>query len=458
MPAAPKGYRVLRFLGAGAFGEAWLAEDLSLRREVVLKTIEARLDPGRREGALASLRRDAQLLATLRHPNVVAVHAWLSHGDADFLVVEYVPGGSLADRMRASGEPFPWHGAARYIADVAEGLSHVHDKGVIHRDVKPANILWEPHRDEALLADFGIAARLAEDPDVSGTLSYLAPEVFDGVVSPAQDVYALAATLFCLVTGEPPFVAKSAAKLRRAAERGLPDPDPRLNALPARLGRVIREGLRSDPAQRSSLPELLASLRGALNHLLADTLTIPQQQQGLVNLRLLVSRHDDRHAFTPVVATHPPPDRQVRDMKRVPPPPASVTLRTGDRVRIEVVADRPGYATVYNIGPSGNLNLLYPSNLHPGASRTPLQVDRPLQILDVQLAPPTGIERLFAFWTREQLPLRLDEVHALVESGIAPTSASYRGTRDMVRIQEAVRQMSREDWRVAVLEIEHLAG
>jgi serine/threonine protein kinase len=458
MPAVPAGYRVLRFLGAGAFGEAWLAEDLSLKREVVLKTIEARLEPGRREGAIAGLRRDAQLLGTLRHPNVVAVHAWLTHGDAHFLVLQHVPGGSLADRMRASGTPFPWPQAARYVADVAEGLAHVHARGIIHRDVKPANILWEPRGDEALLADFGIAARLIDDPDVSGTPSYLAPEVLDGIVSPAQDVYALIATLYCLVTGEPPFRVQTVEDIRRLAQRGLPDPDPRLVGLPERLEPLLRSGLHPEPTQRPSLERLLEVLRGALNQLLADTLMMPRPQPTQVNLALIVSRQTNRHTFVPIAATSPPAKRHVRDMKRVPPAPASIALRTGDRVRIEVVADKAGYATVYNIGPSGNLNLLYPSDLTPGATRTPLEVGRPLHILDVQLSPPSGAERLLAVWTREPLPLRLDEVHALVETGGAPLSAAYRATRDMVRIQDSVRQLRPEDWGVAVLEVEHLAG
>jgi hypothetical protein len=141
-------------------------------------------------------------------------------------------------------------------------------------------------------------------------------------------------------------------------------------------------------------------------------------------------------------------------MKAVPAPPEMVTLRTGDRVRIEVVASRAGHATVYNVGPTGNLNLLYP----PGATGAPIEPGRPLHVLDVEMTPPTGVERLFAVWAREPLSLRLDEVHSLVESGEAAAPAPYRATRDMVRIQEAVRRLDPADWCVAVLEVEHRAG
>lgn len=454
MPSPPDGYRILRLLGAGTFGEVWLAEDCALSRAVALKTIHAHLDTERQGRDLDALRGDARLLASLRHPHIVPVYAWIRQGKTDFLAMAYIPGGSLADRMRLAGQPLPWVEAARYIAEVAEGVVHLHERGVVHRDIKPGNILWDPERDEAILSDFGVAARLADDPGVAGTPGYMAPEVLDGRVSPAQDVYALAASLFRLITGERPFPARNVGELRSVLARGLPDPDPRCRHVPGPLERIIRAGLTATPERRPAANEFAASLRGALNQLLADRLPMSAPARDPVELRLLISRQVDRDNFVPLAASHPPAERQVRDMKAVPAPPESVTLRTGDRVRIEVVASRAGHVTVYNVGPTGNLNSLYPLS----SGRTPIEPGRPLHVLDVEMTSPTGVERLFAVWSREPLSLRLDEVHSLVAPGGAAALAPYRATRDMVRIQEAVRRLDPEDWCVAVLEVEHRAG
>jgi hypothetical protein len=121
-------------------------------------------------------------------------------------------------------------------------------------------------------------------------------------------------------------------------------------------------------------------------------------------------------------------------------------------VRIEVVADREGYLTVFNVGPTGNLNLLYPEGdlLH---SLSPVAANRRLHVLDVEMTPPTGRERLFAVWSRQ--PLRYDQLAGLAEQ--SGCSKPYRATRDMKRVQQAVRRLEPEDRRVVVVEVEHVA-
>ena len=452
------GYRVYKFLGSGAFGEVWLAQDLNLPRVVAVKTLKVGASSAERKRALQALRRDAHLLTQVGHRNIVKVYAWVTVGEQHFLIMQYVAGGSLAELMKKEG-PLHWERAARYVADVGEGLLEVHDKEIVHRDVKPANILWEPKRDEALLTDFGVGAWLADPATVAGSLPYMAPEAYDGQVSPAHDVYSLASTLFHLVTGSQPFPGTEISDYKEQIARGLPDLDPRCRALPKPLEQVIRAGLAASPDRRPCLREFVATLRGSLNQLMADTLFVPNaaaRPQSPVALRLNVSRRAHGDRYEPVATTHPQPDRLTRDMKRVPKAPDQVRLRTGERVRVEAVADRPGYLTVFNVGPAGNLNLLYPETLSPDA---PVRVEghRPLNISDVELTSPAGRERLFAVWTRQPLSFRLDQLHDLVEraKGESPASRPYVATRDMKRVQQSVQQLKPEDWHAVVLELDH---
>jgi serine/threonine protein kinase len=478
------GYRVYKHLGSGSFGEVWLAQDLNLWRVVALKTLDVRAAPAVRTQALEALRADARLLAGVEHPNVVRVYSWLPVHEHHYLVMQYVSGGSLADLLKRDG-PLDWQRAARYAADVGEGLVEVHARGIVHRDVKPANILWDPVKDEALLTDFGVGARLDDPAAVAGSIPYMAPEAFEGRVAPSLDVYSLASTLFYLVTGSTPFAGPQISDYTQQIRRGLPDTDPRCAGIPEPLERIIRAGLTPDPARRPNLNDFVTTLRGNLNQLLVDVLkmskasceSVPATELATggvakpagepstepepappapVDLRLIVSRPIGAGLFQPVAATHPqvPPGRVTRDMKKVPPPPDQVHLRTGERVRVEVVANRRGYLTVYNVGPTGNLNLLYPDpGLRPDSPPRPIEPNQPLHIRDVEMTPPAGRERLFAVWSRE--PLRLDQVAGLVNGGAASTA--YRATRDMKRVQDSVRRLQPDSRHVVVVEVEHVS-
>ncbi len=187
----------------------------------------------------------------------------------------------------------------------------------------------------------------------------------------------------------------------------------------------------------------------------------PPQRPAPVDLRLIVSRQVGPDRFVPVAATHPqqPAGRLTRDMKKVPPSPDQVRLRTGDRVRVEVVRDRPGYLTVFNVGPTGTSEPALPRGRcrsTPATARSP--ANRPLHIVDVEMTPPAGRERLFAVWTRQPLALRLDQLHSLVErkNGDPPASRPYVATRDMKRVQQSVQQLRPEDWHAVVLELDHV--
>jgi hypothetical protein len=123
-------------------------------------------------------------------------------------------------------------------------------------------------------------------------------------------------------------------------------------------------------------------------------------------------------------------------------------------VRIEVSADRAGFLTVFNVGPTGTLNLLYPDGDPQHTSPPPLiEPNRPLHIVDVEMTPPVGRERLFGVWSRH--PLALGELASLVDQGVASTP--YRATRDMKRLQDAVHRFQPEDCHSVVVEVEHVA-
>jgi hypothetical protein len=369
-------------------------------------------------------------------------------------VLQFVPGGSLAERVKAG--PLPWQDAARYIADAGEGLLQVHACGIVHRDIKPANILWDSDKDEALLTDFGVSSRLTEPGTIAGTPAFMPLEAFDGKVSPALDVYGLAATLFRLITREVPFPVKGIPTLLEQIRQGLPDPDYRCKGMPEAIERVIRSGLAPDPDQRPSLKLFVETLRASLNHSLVDTLvpTADTKQAVSVNLRLMVSREVGPGTYQPVTTTQPKTVGLTRDMRKVPRQPEQACLRTGDRVRIEVVVDQPGYVTVFNVGPTGTLNLLYPDDIKEPRP-APVEPNRPLSVLDVEMIPPVGRERLFAVWSRTRLPIETALVAKAPEMEESNGSQAYHATRDMRRIRETISDVPSRNWHAVVLELDH---
>jgi serine/threonine protein kinase len=374
----PDEFRIVRKLGHGAFGEVWLADDLNLGRCVALKTLRHRVAVLDASGFLESLRKEAQLLACVQHPNVVQIYAWRQCQAEAYLVLQYVEGGTLRARLSNDGA-MPWDQAARYIADVSDGLLEVHAKGIVHRDVKPSNILWDPLKDEALLTDFGISARTVEAPGFGGTPYYMAPEVFRGQTSFASDVYSLAASLFHLISGEIPFPAPKWEDQVALILQGLPPFDARFRNVPEPLERVIRGGLEADDTRRLTLAQFATGVRSALNQLLADSLAFAPgaaEPSAWVNLRLSVSRLEPDGVYRLVAADRPKPPVVLRNMKKVPRQPEQMTLRTRDHVRVELVADRDGYATVFNIGPTGDLNLLFPDDPAAAAGRSSSRTHR----------------------------------------------------------------------------------
>jgi serine/threonine-protein kinase len=446
----PGEYRFVRKLGSGGYGTVWLAEDLGLGgRPVAIKTLRPSRDLKDADRALAALRHEAGLLGRIDHPNVTRVHTIRQMNGVHYLVMRYVPGGSLADRLRAG--PLPWVAATRYAADVGEGLAEVHRRGVIHRDVKPDNILWDQSADEAVLTDFGVAARLAEPGTAAGTTPYMAPEAISTAPAPALDVYALAASLFELAAGEVPFGRGEFAVVAARAELGLPSPEPRLAWVPDGIDRLIRAGLAADPTKRLPLVEFVAILRAALNRALTDSLTT-----GPARLQLTVRRFGPGGVQQPMALSVRPAVviKLWRNVERVPPDLPSVRLQTGDRVRIEVTADRPGYVTVFNVGPTGNLDLLCPAA--PDRPGERVEAGHATAVADAELTPPAGQERVFAVWTARPVALAATDLRAVAPEGTV--SRAYAATRDLQRLSSALARLPADERAAVVVELDHGPG
>ncbi|HEV7864214.1 MAG TPA: PASTA domain-containing protein [Acidimicrobiia bacterium] len=240
-------YRLVAPIGTGASGRVYAAWDVRLQRKVAVKVLHAALADD--AGFLRRFGAEAQLAASLHHPNVVAVYDW-GEDETAFMVLELLEGGSLRGVLDRGDRLSPAQAAA-VGRQIAAGLDYAHARGLVHRDVKPANLLFDEHG-TARLADFGLARALAEaswtEPAgaVLGTARYAAPEQVRGLVDARSDVYSLALVLVEAVTGTVPFVADtSLATLLARVERHLEAP-PELGA----LGPVLERAGRADPAGR----------------------------------------------------------------------------------------------------------------------------------------------------------------------------------------------------------------
>lgn len=267
------GYRIVRLLGQGAMGAVYEAQHPTLPRTVALKVMNPVVAqyPELRQ----RFEREADLLCTLEHPNVVDALDRGRDGDRLFIAMRYVAGTDLDTALRERG-PFPPEQAVHLVAGVGRALDHAHSRGLLHRDVKPANIMLrrgDGGTEEPVLTDFGIAkslttsAGLTADGGVPGTIPYTAPERLEGRPGDGRsDVYSLGAVLFELLTGRRAFPMEETGPLLAAVVMG-PVPDVRALRpdLPAELAAVVTRALQKDPAARFATgAELAAAARAAL--------------------------------------------------------------------------------------------------------------------------------------------------------------------------------------------------
>ncbi len=258
-------YSIERELGRGGMGIVLLARDVALDRLVAIKLLPPHLAAS--VEARDRFLREARTAAGLSHPNIVPIHAVEQQGDLVFFVMGYVDGETLRERVERSG-PLAPRLAMKVMQEVAWALGYAHQRGVIHRDVKPDNIMIERGTDRALVTDFGIAVRGRAGEggvgEVVGTARYMSPEQALGEpVDARSDLYSLAATLFYALTGRPPF---EGANLPAIITKQVSTPAPRLQVVrpevPARLADLIDQCLQKSPAARVQTGEEVARIAG----------------------------------------------------------------------------------------------------------------------------------------------------------------------------------------------------
>lgn len=257
-------FTLVERIGLGGMSEVWRADDRVLDRRVAVKVLAAPLTGDR--ALRAATWREARAAARLAHPHVTQVY---DYGEAPlpggavvpYLVMELVHGQNLADRLR-QGAP-PWPDAVRTVAQVASALAAAHRMGVVHRDIKPGNVMLTAGGAKVL--DFGIAA-LADRPEpagrsVVGTPGYVAPEVLGGATAgPASDVYALGVLLYEVLTRRPPSLVASFAEAAAVHRGGAPVPPPNVTGLPAQVSRLCLACMSFDPADRPTAEDVATQL------------------------------------------------------------------------------------------------------------------------------------------------------------------------------------------------------
>src|SRR5439155_19319284 len=260
-------YRLQERIASGGMGTVWAAEDETLHRRVAVKVLNEGLSADER--FTERFRREARAAAGLSHPAIAGGYDYGEEDGRPYIVMELIDGDTLADRVQRIGALDPEE-TVRIGAAVADALAFAHAQGIVHRDVKPANIMFDRSNAVRVL-DFGIAAPLEGSTGLTltgtilGTSRYISPDQAEGErAAPASDVYSLGVVLYETLVGEPPFVRETpvATALAHIHERPRPIRDLRPGT-PPDIADVVQEALSKDPANRPSPEELAARLRDA---------------------------------------------------------------------------------------------------------------------------------------------------------------------------------------------------
>ncbi len=261
-------YRLLERLGSGSMGEVWRALDVQVEREVALKSLRPELAAN--AAFVDRFKTEAVVLARLHHPHIASLYTLAREGEALYMVMELVPGATLAGLLQQGG-PMPWPRVRGFGLQALRALAHAHESGVVHRDVKPANMLVTPGG-VLKLTDFGIArvnqrARMTRAGNWVGTMEYASPEQVRGeAVDGRSDLYALAIVLYELLTGELPFMADTDFQLMKAQlEQAPPCAGQRVPGLPTAFEAALLKAMAKEPGARFADAAAFAAALEALD-------------------------------------------------------------------------------------------------------------------------------------------------------------------------------------------------
>jgi eukaryotic-like serine/threonine-protein kinase len=280
-------YKIEALLGQGGMSAVYKATDPNLKRVVAVKLIHSHLsiDPS----FVLRFESEASAVASLRHPNIVQVYDFNNDNGVYYMVLEFIPGETLQDRMRRlsnDGRQLSLEDCLKFTANISDAVGYAHQRGMVHRDIKPANIMLDVHG-QAILMDFGIVKILGGDSHTStgavvGTARYMSPEIIRGEVADHRsDIYSLGVTLYEMLSGRPPFMADSAMTLMMMHlndpvpdVRGFrPDIHPEIVSILAKCLEKNRE------ARHPSALELSAELKHALAYLSGQSASIRLQKE-----------------------------------------------------------------------------------------------------------------------------------------------------------------------------------
>jgi formylglycine-generating enzyme required for sulfatase activity/tRNA A-37 threonylcarbamoyl transferase component Bud32 len=260
-------YHIIEQLGEGGMATVYKAYDSRLERDVAIKVIRVdQFAPAILERVMKRFEREAKALGRLTHPNIVHVNDYGEYEGIPYLVMDYLPGGTLKQHL---DKPLTWQEAVHLLVPIAQALEYAHEQNIVHRDIKPSNILLTV-KGQPMLTDFGIAKILESEQTTAltgtgmgvGTPEYMAPEQWTGQAGPLSDLYSLGVVLYELVTGRKPFTADTpAAIMLKQANDPLPRPRQFAPDLPEAVEKVLFKALAKRPEDRyQSMHEFIAAL------------------------------------------------------------------------------------------------------------------------------------------------------------------------------------------------------